>query len=173
MFYDWHMNLATVHQRAMYWFINEATDEEDWEAKFCPTYQHAATIARWRDRVAKGINDDLKFLKHGFSDAMFDRCLRELKFKAEEYQRSGIVAVFDGAGAAFKSDRAVSPALHARLLESMKPFENIPEEDKDWHPGSRGTVSCRNLHFLTPLLGQRPRQPIALAPRLRQNTPRH
>ncbi|WOO77774.1 uncharacterized protein LOC62_01G001341 [Vanrija pseudolonga] len=168
-FYDWHMNLATVRERALYWFINEATDEEDWEAKLHPTNTLRAkmakalgrgadarwdgtTVARWRERVAQGITDDLKFLKHGFSDAMFDHCLRELKFKAEEYQRSGIVAVFDGAGVVFKSDRAVSPTLHARLLDSIKPFANIPEEDKDWHPGSRGTVHVLVNPSLWPLV---------------------
>ncbi|KAL1408398.1 hypothetical protein Q8F55_005210 [Vanrija albida] len=175
VFYDFEMNFANVRERALYWFINEATDDEGWESKSLPLSTSnrfgakiaralgsrsdwdAATVARWRERVAKGLKDHLPFLKDGFSDAMFNYCLRELRFKAEEYRRSGIVAVLDGAGAVLKSDRAVSPALRTRLLEALTPFSNIPEDEKDWHPGSHGTVNVLINPSLFPLVYGRTR----------------
>jgi len=78
----------------------------------------------------------------GFSDAMFDFCIKELRDKAEVYKKTGIVSVFDGATAVFRSDTAVSSEVRDALREAVKPLEDVPDSEKDWHPGSDEKVSA-------------------------------
>ena len=40
----------------------------------------------------------------------------------------------------WKSDALVPSDLRGRLLQAVATLENIPEDQKDWHPGSNGQV---------------------------------
>ena len=79
-------------------------------------------------------------LARGFSDAMFDFCIRELRDKAEIYDATGIVSVYDGAAAVFKSDAAVSPEVHAELVVAVKSLEDSLPRDEAIRPGTGGCV---------------------------------
>lgn len=76
----------------------------------------------------------------GFSDAMFAYCIRELRDKARITSETGITSVFESSAAAFKSDVLVDESLRLRLVEQAKKLEDVPEAEKDWHPGSDNRV---------------------------------
>ncbi|KAL1405734.1 hypothetical protein Q8F55_007404 [Vanrija albida] len=135
---QWQSNSVPTRERAMLWFISEITDKEGWERKVFDE----AIVAKWRaeldDFVSK--SKDSVPLKRGFSDQMFAYALAELRDKAKIYEATGAVSVLDCAGTAIKSDRAVSDALKSQLIAAARPLEDVPEPEKDWHPGSNGQV---------------------------------
>lgn len=60
--------------------------------------------------------------------------------KAELYEKTGLVAVFDYSAAAIKSDSLVPPELAAELQAAVRVLEDVPDHQKDWHPGSNEQV---------------------------------
>ena len=69
---------------------------------------------------------------------MVDWIIDELKYKAETFQKTRIVNVYNG-DVVF-SDSAIPEQLKDRLKTGVSRLENIPEVDKDFHPGSDGKV---------------------------------
>jgi hypothetical protein len=139
----------------MYWFINSITDKPDWERKVFDD----VVVARWRAEVdefaaagtlaAAPLDDEAPYgdpiayppIARGFSDDMFNYCMAELRDKARISEASrGFVSVFDGAGAVVKSDKAVSEEIKQGLRALAARLEDVPPEDRDWHPGSDDKV---------------------------------
>lgn len=56
------------------------------------------------------------------------------------YEKIGLVPVMDYSAAAIKSDSIMTPDLMNALKKAVASLENIPDEHKDWHPGSNGQV---------------------------------
>jgi len=71
---------------------------------------------------------------------MFDYCIAELRYRASKLESSpgGAIQVFSGD--VYKSDTAVSEATKLSLQRAIKVLEDVPEAQKDWHPGSNGQV---------------------------------
>lgn len=65
---------------------------------------------------------------------MMNWIIKELQWKAETLKEDNLVTVFDIG--VVKSDTAVPEQLKQLLKEAVAPFEDIPEEQKDYHPGS-------------------------------------
>ncbi|KAF9449677.1 hypothetical protein P691DRAFT_812021 [Macrolepiota fuliginosa MF-IS2] len=120
------MPMLTKRETAMLAFTNQITDKEDWEKKI---YQESITN-KWRAEVMEQ-NDD-------FTVTMFDYCLEELKYKAEIYGETGCINLFHGD--VVKSDSAIPKDLQEALKVAVAPLENVPDQAKDWHPGSDGMV---------------------------------
>jgi hypothetical protein len=106
--------------------MNIITDKPEWERKVFDEH----IIAKWREEVANSGQDA--------SPKMIDWIVKELQWKAENLQQSGFVEVFDAG--VVKSDTAVSKELQHALKEAVLPLENVPEEEKDYHPGSDNKV---------------------------------
>lgn len=64
----------------------------------------------------------------------------ELRDKAEYSNKTGIVTVLDAELYLAKSDTIVPAELIERLKKAVAPLEDVPESQKDWHPGSDGKV---------------------------------
>jgi len=76
-----------------------------------------------------------------WTDAMFDYCIAELQHVAKNVyptRKDGALIVFNGC--VVKSDLAVSESIKTALQTAVKPLEDVPEKEKDWHPGSKGLV---------------------------------
>ncbi|KAG7091946.1 hypothetical protein E1B28_008336 [Marasmius oreades] len=71
---------------------------------------------------------------------MFDFCIQELRDKASLFSKTGRVSVLDTEAAIVKSDSAIPPSLQAALKAAVQPLENVPDRQKDWHPGSNEKV---------------------------------
>ncbi|KAF9256589.1 hypothetical protein L218DRAFT_1023983 [Marasmius fiardii PR-910] len=71
-----------------------------------------------------------------FSEPMFDFCIQELCDKASHFSKTGHISVLDTEAAVVKSDSAIPPSLQASLKAAVKPLEDVPDRQKDWHPGT-------------------------------------
>ncbi|MFE6195989.1 DUF4246 domain-containing protein [Streptomyces sp. NPDC057838] len=86
-------------------------------------------VARWtREAVAQGL-----------TDAQVRYVLAELAhYAALRDERTGVeVSAVDGV---WQSDTLIDEGLRSRLREAVKVLEQVPEADRDWHPGSGGQV---------------------------------
>lgn len=63
-----------------------------------------------------------------------------------------MVAVLDGAAGVVKSDSIIPTQLKEALKAAVKPLEDVPEKDRDWHPGSNGQVLDLVFPSLFPLM---------------------
>lgn len=89
----------------------------------------AAIVARWtREAVGQGL-----------TEAQAAYVLAELAhYAALRDGRTGIeVSAVDGV---WQSDTLVDDTLGSRLSEAVRVLEQVPEAERDWHPGSDGQV---------------------------------
>lgn len=66
--------------------------------------------------------------------------IEELRYKATLYEERSLIPVLDYCIAALKSDKILTDDLVNDLKAAVEPLENVPEEMKDWHPGSNKQV---------------------------------
>jgi hypothetical protein len=69
---------------------------------------------------------------------MMDWVIEELRYKAKIFRQTGAVAVFGGD--VVKSDLAVPELVRLALKTTAARLEDIPEDKKDYHPGSNKQV---------------------------------
>ncbi|WP_327300299.1 DUF4246 domain-containing protein [Streptomyces goshikiensis] len=89
----------------------------------------ADVVARWtREALAQGL-----------TEAQVRYVLAELAhYAALRDGRTGVeVSAVDGV---WQSDALVDDGLRSRLREAVRVLEQVPEAEKDWHPGSDGQV---------------------------------
>ena len=70
------------------------------------------------------------------TESMAEWCMEELKYKATRFDKTagGAIKVYNGD--VVKSDTAVSHTVKAELQAAVRPLEDVPEWEKDWHPES-------------------------------------
>lgn len=85
---------------------------------------------KWRGEIAQSGQD--------VSPKMIDWIMKELQWKANNFKKTGYVHAFDAG--VVKSDTAVSEEIRQALKQAVHPLEDIPEDQKDYHPGSKGKV---------------------------------
>ncbi|MER5204237.1 DUF4246 domain-containing protein [Streptomyces sp. NPDC002825] len=89
----------------------------------------ADIVSRWtREALAQGL-----------TEAQIHYVLAELAhYAALRDERTGVeVSAVDGV---WQSDTLVDDELRARLREAVRVLEDVPEAERDWHPGSDGQV---------------------------------
>ena len=89
----------------------------------------ADIVARWtREALAQGL-----------TEAQVRYVLDELRhYAALRDGRTGVeVSAVDGV---WQSDTLVDDKLRSRLREAVRVLEEVPEAERDWHPGSDGQV---------------------------------
>ncbi|KAJ3492053.1 hypothetical protein NLG97_g5484 [Lecanicillium saksenae] len=135
---DWRASTLTIRELFMLWFTEQITNKPNWQAK---VYDDAI-IEKWRAEV-----DHVNWFKAiGFqhespcSDAMWEYMVQELRNKARLYNQTGMIPTYDTSAAVIKSDVAISAELRTELKIAIASLEQIPENEKDWHPGSDGKV---------------------------------
>ncbi|KAF8330212.1 hypothetical protein F5887DRAFT_97981 [Amanita rubescens] len=107
--------------------MNQLTDKPNWHKKVFDD-----DIAnKWKQEALATDGIDI-------TPEMFDWCIEELRVKAGIFEKSGMVTAYDAD--VVKSDSAVSEELRNALIKSVKPLEDVPPNQKDWHPGSDGKV---------------------------------
>jgi hypothetical protein len=89
----------------------------------------ADIVARWTQEA----------IAQGLTEAQIHYVLAELRhYAALRDGQTGIeVSAVDGV---WQSDRLVDEKLSSRLREAVRALEEVPEAEKDWHPGSDGQV---------------------------------
>lgn len=61
-------------------------------------------------------------------------CIAELRDKSEHFKQTGFTRVFDSELTIVKSDGAISKELQDELRAGVRPLEDVPDHEKDWHP---------------------------------------
>jgi len=99
-----------------------------------------AICAKWKTEAVCPMDEESAGTARGvgMTEKMVDWVLAELRWKAGVFAETGGVAVYDGD--VVKSDTVVSPETKKLLQDAVVPLENVPDVDKDWHPGSDGMV---------------------------------
>ncbi|KAK0376269.1 hypothetical protein CLIM01_06395 [Colletotrichum limetticola] len=75
-----------------------------------------------------------------FTPSMADACINELRKKAEVYEQTGLMPVYDYCTAIIKSDSILTPEFAKCIRDAVKPLEDVPSDCKDWHPNSNDQV---------------------------------
>ncbi|KAJ7471968.1 hypothetical protein FB451DRAFT_1351789 [Mycena latifolia] len=113
--------------------------ELSWVLRSKPEWQRKAAdpqiLSKWRAEVLeqqKTVHNDQKLTEN-----MVDYVLAELTGYANiaDNERGIERGCFD---AIWYSDRLISDDLTQRLKAAANTLENVPENEKDWHPGSNG-----------------------------------
>ncbi|KAF9042176.1 hypothetical protein BJ165DRAFT_1595481 [Panaeolus papilionaceus] len=113
------LSILTLRELEMLRYINEITDEEDWDVKIHDPSQ----ISSWRTALQRSNPE--------FSDLMFEYCMGEVRWKSRSgggvsSQARGKgnpppVAVFDAD--VIKHDRALSGSMHEALKGALDAYE--------------------------------------------------
>ncbi|MCJ1351541.1 MAG: hypothetical protein MMC33_001525 [Icmadophila ericetorum] len=107
--------------------MDHITDKPDWAIKVFDE----EVSKKWKDEAMATEGRHV-------TQKMADWIIDELKFKAEIFQKTGVVSIYNGD--VVKSDIAVSEVLKDRLKTAAIRLEDIPFIEKDFHPGSDGKV---------------------------------
>ena len=139
--------------------MNRLSDKMDWEKKIF----NVEITAKWKaealatpntdmsEKMVDWVSSDYPILIHSITRVYRSsfstltvyfwyndkQCIAELKHKAELLRETQCVEVLSGV---FKSDTIVPEALKTHLKAAISPLENIPDREKDWHPGSEEMV---------------------------------
>ncbi|KAJ5175857.1 uncharacterized protein N7482_001734 [Penicillium canariense] len=143
---DGYVNQSDVKREIlMMRVMNSITDKLDWDKKVGTDSVVLVTAATFlkQHRFSKktsspsGAKKSLGAEKT-YPPKMMDWIIKELQWKAEAFKETGCVTVFDVG--VVKSDTAISPELQQALQKAVVPLEDIPEDQKDYHPGSQEQV---------------------------------
>lgn len=118
--------LLTVREYTMMELMNRITDKPNWDAKVFDD----GTVSKWKAEAMNVSDEDV-------TEKMVDWCIAELRYKATKFKRLNCVETLDGV---WKSDTIVSDGLKDALKRAAVPLEDVPENNKDWHPGSNEKV---------------------------------
>jgi hypothetical protein len=66
--------------------------------------------------------------------------MKELQEKAQISKETGLVSVIDVTANIVKSDTIIPEEFDSAIKSAVHALEDVPEKDKDWHPGSNGQV---------------------------------
>ncbi|GIJ97934.1 hypothetical protein Aspvir_000040 [Aspergillus viridinutans] len=80
---------------------------------------------------------------------MLEWIIKEAQWKAGVFRDTKHVVAFDVG--VVKSDVAIPEELRQALIEAVRPLEEVPEEQKDYHPGTDNKVIVKLANIkLTP-----------------------
>ncbi|MET7436517.1 DUF4246 domain-containing protein [Streptomyces sp. NPDC005496] len=122
--------------------IGFATPRTLRELQMMECSSHIRAKSQWFEKM----NDDgivarwtKEALAQGLTEAQVRYVLAELHhYAALRDRRTGVeVSAVDGV---WQSDTLVDDRLRSRLREAVRVLEEVPEAEKDWHPGSDGQV---------------------------------
>ncbi|KAF5507238.1 hypothetical protein CGCA056_v012745 [Colletotrichum aenigma] len=148
----WRAATLLIRECCMMKFINALSDKPEWWLKV----QDDEIAEKWKKEALS--MDWTLYLKHAdFTPAMADACISELKKKAVLYEQTGLMPVLDYSIAVIKSDAIMTPDMATSLRKGVKPLEEVPAEDKDWHPNSNEQVLDLVHPSLWPLMYGRSR----------------
>ncbi|KAL1955478.1 hypothetical protein VTO42DRAFT_8504 [Malbranchea cinnamomea] len=124
---QWERPPTSLRELTMMKVMDSITDKPNWNQKVFDE----AIAAKWRAELLE--NDSLDI-----SEEMFDFMDKELKYKAKVFEKTGAVVAYDTG--VVKSDSVIPESLKLELRAAAAKLEDVPEKQKDWHPGSNNQV---------------------------------
>ncbi len=126
---EWHAERLTVREVAMLRLMDVLTDKQDFTRKL---FDEEIT-ARWKAEAMATPGGMI-------SERAWDWVLSELRHRVPDFQAARRILTYDNDSRIAKSDSLVELALQNELKRNVLPLLNVPDETKDWHPGSDGKV---------------------------------
>ncbi|KAH8656354.1 hypothetical protein BGZ61DRAFT_570708 [Ilyonectria robusta] len=149
---DWAAATLLIREVCMLKLVEEITNKSEWWKKI----REPNIAAKWKKEALE--IDWASYVRHGdFTLAMADCCINEIRIKADIYEQTGLVPVLDYSACIIKSDKLITEELRHELIAAVEALENVPEEEKDWHPGSNKQVLNLVHPSLCPLVYGRSR----------------
>ncbi|PFH57035.1 hypothetical protein XA68_15594 [Ophiocordyceps unilateralis] len=118
---DWCIKALLIREVCMMKMVEDVTNEPKWwldasSPDACARWKQEALDRNWAG-----------YRKYGdFTPAMTDACINEICLKAEVFQKTGLVPIFDAYACAVKS--VVASDLISRLQSAASSLEDAPEE---------------------------------------------
>ncbi|KAK6503259.1 hypothetical protein TWF481_008288 [Arthrobotrys musiformis] len=131
--------LLTAHERILRRFSATVRDKNDWTTKILDK----ALFAKWIDEAEKQ-DHKLRGWKVALWDAenirfVYGELINAYKPFVENMKEEGSCIEPDIDGV-WRTDSLVDSALRDELLDAVATLENVPDDQKDWHPGSKNQV---------------------------------
>ncbi|KAH8831228.1 hypothetical protein DL96DRAFT_1777437 [Flagelloscypha sp. PMI_526] len=124
------LTLAEMRMITLSWAIRQ---KDNWFEK----YKDPIIRAKWREEALAQQED--KLMEEKLTENMIDFVLEELKvYENLIHKESGIQLACDDL--VFWSKHMIPDDLTMELKRAVAKLEDIPEDEKDWHPGSNGQV---------------------------------
>lgn len=79
-----------------------------------------------------------EFLQQNSKEALFELCIQQLRFLATKITEGGVRP--SPVNRVFESDAVLDEELRSSVLQALRPLEEVPKGEKDWHPGSNNQV---------------------------------
>lgn len=117
----------TAREVAMLGVMNALTDKPDWHKKVFDD----EIVAKWKQEACA-----IQLI----SEKAWDWCITELRDKAKRFERIGRILVLDAGSGVSKSDQRVPESLRQELKDAVRPLQDRPDAERDWHPGSNDKV---------------------------------
>jgi hypothetical protein len=115
------MPMRTLRELEMMYLSAVIREKPAWHVKM----NDAAIVARWTREAAE----------YGMTEAQIRYVLAELAYYAERRdERTGIEV--SGVDGVWQSDVLIDDELRTRLREAVRVLEDVPDAERDWHPGS-------------------------------------
>jgi hypothetical protein len=113
--------IRTLRELEMMYLSAVIRAKSAWQVKM----NDADVVAKWTRGAAE----------YGLTEAQIRYVLAELAYYAERRdERTGIeVSCVDGV---WQSDALIDDELRSRLREAVRVLEDVPDAERDWHPGS-------------------------------------
>ncbi|EED16740.1 conserved hypothetical protein [Talaromyces stipitatus ATCC 10500] len=118
--YVGHIN--TKREIIMMQLMDAIAEKPEWDRK---VFDEEIT-SKWRNEILNSDQD--------VTPKMMDWIVKEMQWKAGTLKKDGLISVFDIG--VVRSDSAVNSELRKALLEAVAPLEDVPDNKKDYHPGS-------------------------------------
>ncbi|PHH80919.1 hypothetical protein CDD80_5839 [Ophiocordyceps camponoti-rufipedis] len=116
---EWCARALLIREMCMLKMVEDVTNLDEW-------WLHASkpdVCARWKQEALN--RDWAAYRKYGdFTPAMADACINEIQLKADIYQKTGILPIFDATACAVKSD--ISSDLVSTLKSAVSSLEIEP-----------------------------------------------
>ncbi|KAI0427009.1 hypothetical protein F5Y09DRAFT_45309 [Xylaria sp. FL1042] len=137
--YAWRFQSVGVKIREirMMEFMNQITDKPEWDRK---VFDEEIVNAWRKEAMGPGVQEMDIDGDIYMTEKMFDYCVKELRDKVQEYQDTGLISILDAEVEVVKSDSVIPSSLLDLLKARVKPLEDVPDHQKDWHPRSDGKV---------------------------------
>jgi hypothetical protein len=113
--------IRTLRELEMMYLSAVIREKPAWQVKM----NHPDIVARWAQEAAE----------YGMTEAQIRYVLAELTYYADRRdEQTGIeVSSVDGV---WQSDVLIDDDLRSRLREAVRVLEDVPDAERDWHPGS-------------------------------------
>ncbi|KAM0230035.1 hypothetical protein ACHAPO_009587 [Fusarium lateritium] len=130
----WEAPALLIRECCMLKLMDELTDKPRWWQKI----NDENIVTKWKQEALE--MDWKSYLRYGdFTPAMADagdKCIEELQVKADLYEKTGLIPVYDYSVAVLKSDTIMTDELAKSLQGAVRVLEDVRSDQKDWHPRS-------------------------------------